>query len=98
MKEDGPSAVGAATRLVMLQTHYRKPLNWTNDRLELALGTLNRWCAKMEICDDAPPEDVLDALKNDLNTPLAITHMHAYAKAGEGRKLYAAMKFLGLIA
>lgn len=43
-----------------------------------------------------PPEEVLEALSNDLNTPHAITIMHKYHKDGDTRKLAATMNFLGL--
>ena len=34
---------GEAIRLALLSTHYRDPLDWTDEKLEQAKATLDRW-------------------------------------------------------
>jgi cysteinyl-tRNA synthetase len=87
---------GAALRLVTLMTHYRKPMDFTNNAILEAERILNRWLKVAEPCLDGPPIEVSEALMDDLNTPKAIAAMHAYRNKGEGKKLFAAMRFLGL--
>ena len=70
---------GEAIRLAMLHTHYRQPIDWTRTALEEAEKTLDRWYqadTKMSE-DDAPDEEFLAALADDLNTPKAIARLHA---------------------
>lgn len=88
---------GRITRLAMLLTHYRQPLNWTEARWLEAETILGKWLAVAQATDDEPPADVLEALGNDLNTPAAIMLISRYAKQKEGKKVYAAMKLLGFI-
>ncbi len=86
---------GEVIRLALLMTHYRSPFDWTDQVLEQAKGLLNRLymlCAdfKGEMAANASPE-LIAALADDLNTPLAIRHLHrlgndiAHAKCGEGQ-------------
>ncbi len=80
---------GEAIRLALLLTHYRDPLDWTEDRLHQArqilrqfyLSTSSEEGLQERLAKSAPPEDVLQALNDDLNTPLAITRLHAYYNA-----------------
>lgn len=93
--EINPAA--ASLRLVMLMTHYRSPLNYTDKKIKEATKILKRWSAVAEPCDDLPPTEVIEALCDDLNTPKAIAAMHRYRNKREGRKLYASMRFLGFM-
>jgi cysteinyl-tRNA synthetase len=76
---------GEVIRLALLMTHYRDPLDWTEDRLKEAKRTLDRWHRVLVLFDRATdtappvPEDIMSALKNDLNTPLAISRLHSLA-------------------
>jgi cysteinyl-tRNA synthetase len=78
---------GEVVRLALLGTHYRDPLDWTEERLEQAKQTLYRWYGALVASGvlTAPatstfePADVLTALSDDLNSPLAITRLHALA-------------------
>ncbi|MGG7055674.1 cysteine--tRNA ligase [Nitrosomonas sp. ANs5] len=79
-------APGEAIRLALLTTHYRHPLDWGAQRLVTARRTLLRCYASLaKVASLAPAstsgvdERVLDALRNDLNTPLAITRLHELA-------------------
>ncbi len=72
---------GEAIRLVLLQTHYRQPLDFTKDGIVQAKATLDRFYLALRgvsgvaaINDTAA--DVQAALEDDLNTPLAISHLH----------------------
>jgi cysteinyl-tRNA synthetase len=88
---------GSVLRLAMLTTHYRQPIDWKVDALHEAERTIADWTAVAEAGPGAEiPPDVLDALSDDLNTPLAIARLHALRKAGDGRGLFAAMQMLGI--
>ncbi|MEM7295810.1 MAG: cysteine--tRNA ligase [Pseudomonadota bacterium] len=88
---------GNAIRLVFLQTHYGKPMDWTEQKRREAERVLARWSDT--IGDAAPGQidgGVLAALADDLNTPGAIARMHAIAKSGDAPTLRASADFLGL--
>jgi cysteinyl-tRNA synthetase len=81
---------GETVRFNMLRTHYRQPIDWTKKGLEESQATLDRWgeisdrtggvLAQGALADQA----VVDALKDDLNTPLAIARLHELAKDSKG--------------
>ncbi len=80
---------GEAVRLALLAGHYRQPIDISRDGLKEAKGQLDRFYrALRRVADvevdvvplvDAPPLDVLAALEDDLNTPMAISHLHEIA-------------------
>ncbi len=77
---------GEAVRLALLSAHYRQPLNWTAKSLEQARETLDRFYGalrndyRLVTAESAePPEPMVAALLDDLNTPQAITRLHALA-------------------
>jgi cysteinyl-tRNA synthetase len=79
-------APGEAIRLAMLSTHYHQPFDWTAEGLRQARATLDRLYLALRNAADVRPEgrenmpiEVLAALEDDLNTPLAIAHMHDLA-------------------
>ena len=78
-------APGEAIRLLLLRTHYRSLLDFSDQGLVDAKRELDRFYRALEHAPDAvagdPPDAVLDALCDDLNTPLAISAMHALADA-----------------
>jgi cysteinyl-tRNA synthetase len=86
-------APGEIIRLALLSTHYRDPLDWTEERLQQARSTLDHLylALALNVSSDASPlklppgsapaEEVVHALEDDLNTPLAITRLHARATA-----------------
>lgn len=89
---------GICFRLFIFSTHYRKPINFCRKTsMDNAVQTLKSWITVIEPSNDAVPDEIIAALNDDLNTPLAITHMHRYCKKKQGRKLYAAMRILGLL-
>jgi len=72
---------GEALRLVLLQTNYRAPLDFTKDGVRRAKSTLDRFYAALRNTPDtkaAPnaPTRVREALEDDLNTPLALAGLH----------------------
>jgi cysteinyl-tRNA synthetase len=84
-------APGEAIRLALLTAHYRDPLDWTSDRLRQARQTLDRFYRALTLSRDTVFErfgeadealrPVREALEDDLNTPLALTHLHELAGA-----------------
>lgn len=78
-------APGEAIRLLLLRTHYRSLLDFSDQGLAEAKRELDRFYRALEQVPDAPagelPAAVLDALCDDINTPLAISAMHVLADA-----------------
>jgi len=79
-------APGEAIRLLLLHTHYRSRLDFTDTGLQEARRELDRFYRALERFPDAPAADavpaaVMEALCDDLNTPLAIAALHALADA-----------------
>ena len=79
------TAPGEAIRLCMLSTHYHQPFDWTAEGLKQARATLDRLYNALRGTADAGTEAVelplavQAALEDDLNTPLAISHLHELA-------------------
>ncbi|HEY5302126.1 MAG TPA: cysteine--tRNA ligase [Acetobacteraceae bacterium] len=101
-------APGEAIRLMLLKTQYRAPLDFTDLGLTEARRELDRFYRALERFPGAPPAEtvpapVLEALCDDLNTPLAITALHRLADAalagdaGAARNMRAAGLVLGLL-
>jgi cysteinyl-tRNA synthetase len=69
---------GETLRLALLSAHYRQPLSWTEEVVAQAKTNLDRL---YRVAGDAegsePDEGVVDALSDDLNTPLALTRLMA---------------------
>ncbi|MBV6632413.1 MAG: cysteine--tRNA ligase [Alphaproteobacteria bacterium] len=77
---------GEEIRFTLLSTHYRSPLDFTKDGLRQSRAALDRLYSALRDASDvavdelpAPPSDVMEALADDLNTPLAISRLHALA-------------------
>ncbi len=77
---------GEAIRLSLLAGQYRQPLDFSMESLRQARAQLDRLYGALRsvagIEPDrtvAPPADLLAALEDDLNTPLALSHLHALA-------------------
>ncbi|MGE5269445.1 MAG: cysteine--tRNA ligase [Thiohalocapsa sp.] len=75
------AADGEVIRLALLSTHYRDPLDWTEDRLHQARQTLDRFYRALALPAEPPAQTEVDAavreaLDDDLNVPLALTHLH----------------------
>ena len=75
---------GEVLRLNMLKTHYRSPTDWTLKGLEESAKTLDDWYrVAADARGGAPAESILDALADDLNTPLMIAALHGLRSGGE---------------
>ena len=82
------NAPGEAVRYALLSTHYRSPLDWTDKLLASSKKSLDRLYGVLEEMDSieaAEPSQQLtekfySALKEDLNTPLAFSELHALSK------------------
>ena len=85
---------GETLRLALLSAHYRQPLPWTGGLVAQARATLDRL---YRAAGDSKPADidegVLEALRDDLNTPLALSRLSAL----EGGTLKASGGLLGLL-
>ena len=96
---------GEALRLALLSAHYRGPLDWTPElmsqsraRLDGFYGTLRKF-ADVPTRDVVPPQAVMEALCDDLNTSLALAELSALAKAletatNEGSRIVAKSELL----
>ena len=89
----GQGVPGEVIRFVMLSTHYRKPMDWTERKREEAERRLAAWFRKTDGVEPAKvvPARVLDALADDLNTHLALTEMNSLSAP----YLKAAMQLVG---
>jgi cysteinyl-tRNA synthetase len=87
---------GEIIRFVMLSTHYRKPMDWTEKKRADAEKTLAKWRG-LAADGGQVSAAVIEALGDDLNTAGAIAELHRLASAGEGAALKASAQFLGLL-
>ena len=85
-KFGGRSWPGEVLRLNMLRTHYSQPIDWTVAALEESETILRRFCGKIKQFEFArrglptkdrnanlqPVPEVIEALEDDLNTPLML--------------------------
>jgi cysteinyl-tRNA synthetase len=100
-------APGEAVRMLLLRGHYRATLEFSRDGLAEARRELDRFYRALERtppvgnADIAP--SVMEALCDDLNTPLALSALHALADlamAGDATasaELLASGRVLGLL-
>jgi cysteinyl-tRNA synthetase len=75
---------GEAIRLLLLRGHYASTLEFSEEFLAECKRDLDRWYRALERAPAAPgevPSSVMDALCDDLNTPMAFAAMHALADA-----------------
>jgi cysteinyl-tRNA synthetase len=79
---------GEAIRLVLLSAQYRHPLDFNRDKLADAKTQLDRLYQSLRgVADIAPADDaeasadLMAALEDDLNTPVALAELHETAHA-----------------
>ena len=85
---------GEVIRLILLRTHYRQPLDWTDDAVAECENILNKWFSKIEGINTtvaALPDNVRSALYDDMNMPLALSYMHQLS----AEELAETLNFLG---
>lgn len=80
---------GEVIRLALLSAHYRQPLDWSDATIESARRKLDRLYGAVRGIDlpadlraaAEPPEALLAALEDDLNTPKALAELFGLARA-----------------
>jgi cysteinyl-tRNA synthetase len=91
---------GEVIRFVMLSTHYRKPMDWTEKKRDEAEKTLRKWwdaTAQLDYVGRVPvPTGLIDELARDLNTSGAITVLHQLFANGQLQELESGLNFLGI--
>ncbi len=106
---------GEVIRLALLTAHYRQPLEWSTNTLLAAKKMLDRVYGALrninvttqKINNTKVPNSILEALSNDLNTPMAMAEVFSLAKKLNktldsdeqediAAQIYAAGKILGL--
>ena len=76
---------GEVLRYVFLSAHYQKTLNWTEEIIQQSYQSLNRLYGALKLASgvskkiEISDSNVTNALCNNLNTPLAISHLHELA-------------------
>ncbi|TMM54852.1 cysteine--tRNA ligase [Sulfitobacter sabulilitoris] len=89
---------GEVIRFVMLSTHYRKPMDWTERKRAEAERTLRKWYEIAEHASDTQlPDSIIALLSEDLNTSGVLTELHGFASKAETNALRSGLKFLGLM-
>ena len=96
---------GEVIRFVMLSTHYGKPMDWTEKKRKDAEKTLTKLAL---FFDQEPftvphwgrnprnvPKEFVEAISNDLNTPLALSLIRKYLKEKRYQELDASLLLLG---
>lgn len=80
---------GEVLRYILLGAHYRQPLDWSDQELDSARRTLDRLYGVLRTAeqaygpfeaDDRPGDALLEALGDDLNTPVALAEFNRTAK------------------
>ncbi len=99
---------GEVLRLTLLGAHYRQPLDWSDDAIQQSQKQLDGFYGHLYALSDVAesdagvPEDILDALYDDLNTPLAISRIHTLVRDEKSKevlkgKLLAVGNLLGIL-
>ncbi len=96
---------GEVIRFVLLGTHYRKPMDWTEAKRKEAESLLRKIATFLasdplskpwvDLRYAKPPQEIVDAIGNDLNTSLALTLLGKYLKNMEEFHLVGALRLLG---
>jgi len=82
------SVPGEVIRLALLGAHYRQPLDWSEETIKAAKRMLDRLYGAVRGVDvpaamraaAEPPEALVAALEDDINTPKAMAEFFALAK------------------
>ncbi len=88
---------GEVVRLVMLGTHYGKPMDWTEKKRSEAETTLRNWRGLVAgVETGAVDQELIDTLADDLNTAGAIARLYVLAK-GDAAVFKASAEFMGFL-
>ena len=86
---------GETLRLALLSAHYRQPLSWTEEVVAQAKTNLDKlYRAAGDAEPGDPDEGIIEALSDDLNTPLALTRLMAL---GHGPTIKGSAALLGFL-
>ncbi|MEM8570178.1 MAG: cysteine--tRNA ligase [Pseudomonadota bacterium] len=89
---------GEVIRFVLLSTHYRQPIDWTETKVEEARKELSQWRTAIDGADvGATSLKTIEALCSDLNTHAAITELRRLFREGNFSDLKASAEILGLL-
>ena len=96
---------GQVLRLALMNTHYKQPLDWNDQLIINCQNTLNKWYESYVELNKKVliPEDLLDPLYDDLNTPGYIAKLHELFEKSKKGKLedkeifVSACNFIGLL-
>jgi cysteinyl-tRNA synthetase len=101
---------GAAVRLNMLRTHYRQPIDWTEEGVNAAMDQIRTWGElvvdrygynpNFEEIGGNVDDSLIEALSDDLNTPLALMKLdelfdRTRRREVDSRTFVATARFLG---
>jgi len=83
------SVPGEVIRLALLGAHYRQPLDWSGETIKAAKRRLDRLYGAIRGIDvpaamrtaAEPPDTLIAALEDDINTPKAMAEFSALAKS-----------------
>jgi cysteinyl-tRNA synthetase len=76
---------GEVIRMALLSAQYRQPLEWSDELLAASKAQLDKFYRAAGDAEPGQvPGNVLDALKDDLNTPAAFAAMHELREAAQG--------------
>ena len=78
---------GEVARFNMLKTHYRQPIDWTNEGLVESQNTLLKWRRRLEQFEKLQPvvpTEIMNELCDDLDTPAAFRRMTELAFTAGG--------------
>ena len=99
LKERG---AGQVLRLALMSTHYKQPLDWSDDLYQTSRKTIQKWYHGIDKKNYSPtkpinkrlienkfkiPEKIIEPLYDDLNTPAYIANLHdLFDKVKSGNK------------
>lgn len=88
---------GEALRLTLLSAHYRQPLDFNGDVIKENIRRLDKWYRAAEGVEPSEvPQDFIDALSDDLNTPKALAILEGYRNS-DPAAFVAGARFMGLL-
>ena len=96
---------GQVLRLALISTHYKQPLDWNERLINECQNTINKWYESyVELKKPVlVPEEYLDPLYDDLNTPGYIANLHKLFEKSQKGELkdkevfISACNFVGLL-
>lgn len=92
---------GEVLRLTLLSAHYRQPLDWSEQVLHQSQVLLDKIYQKLDDLKDVEavskdvPVPILNALCDDLNTPLVLAELNKLLKSEEGSELKGSLLAVG---